>query len=141
MTKGGWSITGPTNEHYLSASGPPGGPLSVRVQPYDEAKSGKELDKLFRAALEKWSGLDPIETGPKETVTLGEKKLEAQSFRTGQSLGTTNWCIIKAPGPASGSGALFLFGTGSNEKTKPSCKQTLEHDAIAEIVTTLKFDP
>ena len=66
--------------------------------------------------------------------------LEAQAFRTGKSMTTTNWCIVKSPGGAAAPGGiLFLFGTATNENIKPTCKRTLDHDWIAEIVATLAF--
>ncbi len=142
MKKGGWTISGPTKTEYLIGSGPPGGPLTVEVRAYDEAASDLSTpEKLVKKALERWSGLDPIEVGAKETVTLGGKQLDAWSFRTGKSRATTNWCIVKAPdGAGSKTGALFMFGTASNETTKPSCKQTLDHEPIAEIVSSLTFE-
>jgi hypothetical protein len=141
MKKGGWSITGPTKERYASASGPPGGPLIFRASPYEGANDKAPIDGLFRKAVSDFSGLDPIEAGPVESVTLGGKKLDAQSFRTGSSLATTNWCVVKAPASAgSKTGVLFLFGVGSGEGKKPTCKASLEHEPIAEIVKTLAFE-
>ncbi len=142
MKKGGWSITGPTKERYADASGPPGGPLIFRASPYNDGTLDQiVIETLFKRALSDFSGLDPIEKGPAETVTLGGKKLEAQSFRTGKSLGTTNWCVVKAPaGDGARQGVLFLFGVGSDEKKTPTCKASLEHEPIAEIVKSLVFE-
>ncbi len=138
MRRGGWSTSPPSKDAYVSASGPPGGPLSFIAKPYrDEAV----IDALFRKALSDWSGLDPIEAGPAESVMLGGKKLEAQAFRTGKGMTTTSWCVVKAPvAPAARAGVLFLFGAGTAEGTKPTCKATLEHPALAEIVASLVFE-
>lgn len=139
MTKG-WSKSGPSKDEYVRASGPPGGPLTFIAKPFDHASEKEAIDALFRKATSDWSGLEPSETGPVETVTLGGRKLEAQAFRTGKSMSTTNWCVIKAPGGAAAPGGIvFLFGTGTNEGIKPTCKRTLDHDWIAEIVSTLAF--
>lgn len=141
MKRGGWSVAGPSKDQYVQASGAPGGPLTFSAKPYNDGVSDPAaLEVLFKKVLSDWSGLDPIHVGPAETVTLGGKKLEAQAFRTGKSLATTNWCVIKAPaGPGSRTGVLFLFGTGIGESTKPTCKTTLDHEAIAEIVGSLTF--
>jgi hypothetical protein len=142
MKKGGFTVSGPSNDQYVMASGPPGGPLSFLAKPYNDGVSDQAvIEVLFRKALSQWSGLDPIEKGPSETVTLGGKKLEAQAFRTGKSLATTNWCVVKVPMTKDArEGVLFLFGTGAGESTKPSCKASLEHQALAEIVSTLAFE-
>lgn len=139
MTKGGWTIFAADASSYAGASGPPGGPLSFRARPYRDGKA--TLQALFEKALSDSSGLDPIVVGGTATVTVGGRNLEAQSFRTGQSLATTNWCVIKAPTKdGAAEGALLLFGTGSNEQTKPNCEQTLKHEAIAEIIASLAFE-
>ncbi|NUO47896.1 MAG: hypothetical protein HOV80_03470 [Polyangiaceae bacterium] len=142
MKRGGWSITGPNKVRYAQASGPPGGPLIFRADPYDDGKLDQiALETLFKKALADFSGLDPIEKGPAETVTLGGRKLDAQAFRTGKSLATTNWCAVKAPaGEGARQGILFLFAVGTGEGKKPTCKASLDHDPIAEIVSTLKFE-
>ena len=142
MKQGGFTVSGASSEQYVRASGPPGGPLTFLAKPYNDGVSDQAaLEVLFRKALSDWSGLDPVEKGASETVTLGGKKLEAQAFRTGKSLATTNWCVVKVPA-AKGArdGVLFLFGTGTGESTKPTCKASLEHQALAEIVSTLAFE-
>lgn len=141
MKRGGWSVSGPSKDQYVSASGPPGGPLTFLAKPYNDGVSDQAaIEVLFRKALSGWSGLDPIEVGPAEQVTIGGRKLEAQAFRTGKGLATTSWCVVKAPlAPDARNGILFLFGTGTGEGARPSCKASLEHAALAEIVATLTF--
>ncbi|MBL9023083.1 MAG: hypothetical protein JNL21_12850 [Myxococcales bacterium] len=142
MKRGGLSVQGPSRAQYVSASGPPGGPLAFIAKPYNDGVSDQAaLEVLFRRALSDWSGFEPIEAGPAETVTVGGKKLEAQSFRTGKSLATTNWCVVKVPAAKNArDGVLFLFGVGTGESAKPSCKPSLQHQALAEIVSTLVFE-
>lgn len=139
MTKGGWTLFAADASSYAGASGPPGGPLSFRARPYRDGKA--TLQALFEKALSDSSGLDPIVAGGTAKVTVGGRNLEAQAFRTGQRLATTNWCVVKAPTKdGAPEGALLLFGTGSNEQTKPNCEQTLKHEAIAEIIASLAFE-
>lgn len=142
MKKGGWSITGPTKERYAMASGPPGGPLIFRASPYDDRISDRGgMEPIFRKAISDFGPLEPIEVGEAEFATLGGKKLNAQAFKTGKGLSATNWCVVKAPDAAgSRTGVLFLFAVGAGEGKRPTCKASLEHEPIAEIVSTLKFE-
>ena len=64
----------------------------------------------------------PLTVGKPEKVTLAGAEREAQSFMTGESLATTNWCVVKVQAAEGATtGLLVLLHIGGRNKAEPSC--------------------
>lgn len=138
-SEGSWSET-KLPAQYFSASGPPGGPQSFGVSPYQDDEATRSIEAHMRRLIASWSGKEPFVVGPTETVELGGKSLAAQSFRVGSSMATSGYCVLKAPSPSDPkAGALVMFGGGIGETTTPSCKLVLERSAFTKIRATFAW--
>lgn len=138
-SEGSWSET-KLPAQYFSASGPPGGPQSFGVSPYQDDEATRSIEAHMRRLIASWSGKEPFVVGPTETVELGGKSLAAQSFRVGSSMATSGYCVLKAPSPSDPkAGALVMFGGGIGETTTPSCKLVLERPAFTKIRATFAW--
>jgi hypothetical protein len=131
----GWSVTTTPSEGDLyRLSGPPGGPLGLRIFAYDE-KSGDNV-KLFESIVPHKPNL----VGKPENVELAGAPREAQSFRNGESLATAAYCLIRLPAkPGAKTGLAFLADSGMAEKGTPSCAKALEAAALKPIVASFRL--
>lgn len=113
----GWVRLGPgeAGAALMKLSGPPGGPLGFEVHSYAEAP----IEDLFRRAVPS-AASQPITAGSPEKVRVAGADRDAQAFRVGRSMATSNWCAIKVPSGAR-AGLLLLAQVGTNEKTAPTC--------------------
>jgi len=133
----GWSRGTPEGSLLIRLGGPPGGPLGFEVRTYrDGVSDPATLAKLFADT----GAHGPIIEGKPETVTVAGGARAAQAFRTGQSLATTNTCVIKIPSaPGARDGLLILAEVGTNEKTAPECSHSLEHGPIKPIIESFQL--
>jgi hypothetical protein len=138
----GWTRFAPDRKRYISLSGPPGGPLSFSVTPYtDGAGDPLTLEQLFRERIEGRGGIDPFVTGEPEKVELAGAEREAQAFRTGKSLATSNWCVVKVPSAEiEGAGLLVILRIGSKEDRLPTCKLSLKAAALAPLAKSFALE-
>lgn len=131
----GWTVI-TLEGAFFAVSGPPGGPLGLQIRAYDE-KSGDNA-KLFESIVTH----KPLKVGKAEKVELAGEQREAQSFRTGASLASTAYCLIRLPAkPGAKNGLVFLADSGMNEKDEPSCKKALDAPALKPIVASFKLVP
>jgi hypothetical protein len=136
LSGGGWTRTEDRDPILMQLSGPPGGPLQFQVRVYSDASA--PIEKLFKDAV---TPMAPLKVGPAEKVRIAGADHDAQSFRTGTSLATANWCAIKLPPSAGASkGLLVLAEVGTNETTEPKCEISLRHAPIKPLVESLAFE-
>lgn len=118
----------------MKLSGPPGGPLGFEVHAYAEAP----IEKLFRQAVPS-SVSQPMTAGKPEKVRVAGEDRDAQAFRVGQSMATSNWCAIKVPSETR-AGLLLLAQVGTNEKIAPSCALSTGAAPIRPLIDSFALD-
>ena len=128
----GWTRFAADQNRYISLSGPPGGPLSFSITPYSDTASGPQtLKQLFTEKVEGRGGLEPVVDGKPEKVSVGGAEREAQAFRTGRSLATSNWCVVRIPAEGvEGAGLLMTLVLGTKEDREPTCAHSLKSRAL-----------
>jgi hypothetical protein len=114
---------------YLVASGPPGGPLSLRVSPV--ARNAE-----FAGIV----GGSELETKPKsEQIDLLGAKRPAVAWISGESMARTSWCAFIVA-PQTGDDALLIeLGVGHSQ-ADITCKTALGHDELAKVIASLRFE-
>lgn len=122
------------NGRYMTLSGPPGGPLILRISPTTVGEAFANIvggDGVLDATL--------VE---QEVQLLGDKQ-RAVAWVTGSSLARTSWCgILLAPNKAAAKGepALLLeLGVGHQGDTT-SCATAREHHVLKSVVESFRFD-
>lgn len=114
---------------YLYASGPPGGPLGLRVSPV--ARNAE-----FAGVV---GGSNPELQLIAEQVELLGASRRAVTWISGSSMARTSWCAVIVE-PAAGDDALLLeLGVG-HSGDEVSCKIALGHDELAKVVASLRFE-
>lgn len=118
---------------YLEMSGPPGGPLILRV-------SATKLGEDFANVV---GGDDVLDaTLVEEEVEMLGAKRRAAAWITGTSLARTSWCalIIAPEGAEPGDPALLLeFGVGyGGDET--ACATALQHGQLAPVIASFEFE-
>jgi len=138
----GWTRFAADKNRYISLSGPPGGPLSFSVTPYTDPASGPQtLKELFAKKLEGRKGLEPMVDGKPEKLTVGGVEREAQAFRTGYSLATSNWCLVRIPAEGvEGAGLLMTLRLGTKEDREPTCAHSLKSRALKPLAESFTLD-
>ncbi|MBW2278529.1 MAG: hypothetical protein JRF63_13630 [Deltaproteobacteria bacterium] len=138
----GWTRFAADRNRYISLSGPPGGPLSFSVTPYSDTVSGPQtLKQLFTKAVEGHGGLDPVVEGEPEQVSVGGSEREAQAFRTGRSLATSNWCVVRIPAEGiEGAGLLMTLRLGTKEDRDPTCGHSLKSRALKPLAESFELE-
>jgi hypothetical protein len=133
----GWTVTTtPSEGDLFRVSGPPGGPLGLKIRAYDE-KSADNV-KLFESV----ETHKPMKAGKPEKVEIAGEPREAQSFRTGEGFATTAHCLIRLPAkPGAKTGLVFLAHSGLSDKTEPSCAKALDAPALKPIVASFRLVP
>jgi len=129
-TDSGMSGSGSSDGDYVTLSGPPGGPLMLRIAP---ATVGADPAALVRRGS--------ASVTAEEVELLGAKR-RAVAWITGEGLARTSWCgIVVAPtGAAEGAAALLVelgVGHGGEEIT---CKTAVEHHVLGPVVKSLVFE-
>jgi hypothetical protein len=117
---------------YLTLSGPPGGPLMLRIYP---ATVGADLHELVAALRPDAELLDG-------RVTLLGAERPAVAWVSGESMARTAWCgIIVAPvSAAAGQPALLLeLGVG-HQGDAVDCKIVSEHHVLGPVIASLTFE-
>ncbi len=115
---------------YLTLSGPPGGPLMLRIFP---TTVGADVEKLI-------VGLRPEATPKPDRVTVLGVERPAVTWITGEGMSRTLWCgVIVAPADAvpGKPGLLLEFGVGRDEG---DCKAARDHHVLGPVLDTLAFD-
>jgi hypothetical protein len=138
----GWTRFAADANRYISLSGPPGGPLSFSVRPYTDTASGPQtLEQLFNKAVEGRGGLEPMVVGEPEKVSVGGKEREAQAFRTGRSLATSNWCVVRIPAEnIDGAGLVMTLVLGTVEDREPTCDHSLKSRALKALAESFELE-
>jgi hypothetical protein len=138
----GWTRFAADRARYISLSGPPGGPLSFSITPYSDGETGPPtMEQLFKGAVAGHGGLDPIVKGKPEKVTVAGAEREAQAFRTGKSLATSNWCLVRIPSEkVEGAGLLMALTLGTKEDREPTCAHSLKSKALAPLIESFQFE-
>jgi hypothetical protein len=116
---------------YLTLSGPPGGPLMLRIYP---ATVGADVNKLV-------AGLRPDAELQGGSVNLLGAERPAVTWITGESMARTLWCgVIVAPaGAAAGQPALLLeLGVG-HQGDGGDCKHVRDHHVLGPVLDSLSF--
>jgi hypothetical protein len=91
--------------------------------------------------IEGQGGIDPFVAGEPEKVEIGGKEREAQAFRTGRSLATSNWCVVEIPAEkVENTGLLMTLRIGSKEDRVPSCALSLGHGALAPLAKSFQLE-
>ena len=115
------------NGEYLHLSGPPGGPLTLRIAPttVDAAFAEVEGAKLVEEQVE----------------LLGEQR-RAAAWITGESLARTSWCavIIGPPGAKSGDPALLLEVGVGHQGDALACATAIDDPNLGPVVRSLKLE-
>jgi hypothetical protein len=117
---------------YLTLSGPPGGPLMLRIYP---ATVGADLKKLVAA-------LRPEAELQDGSVTLLGAERPTVSWISGESMARTLWCaVIVAPASAApGQPALLLeLGVG-HQGEGADCKLARDHHVLGPVIDSLAFE-
>ena len=127
----------PAGGSYLIVSGPPGGPLSLRVQ---DARGAKD-DAALRAFVEREHANDKtLSIGTAAEVTLAGAARRALPYVTGSSTITRSGHCAVLVTTARGSLAL-LFTAGIGNAPAPSCADTLAHARLAPLAASFRLDP
>lgn len=115
------------NGEYLHLSGPPGGPLTLRVTP-----------TTIGAAFAEVEGAKLVE---EQVELLGEQR-RAAAWITGESLARTSWCavIIGPPGAKSGDPALLLEVGVGHQGDALACATALDGPKLGSVVRSLKLE-
>jgi hypothetical protein len=98
---------------YLTMSGPPGGPLGIRVR---------------KVALHKVTGPFKAEPGltwssdKKELIMVGKRKRVAFAFTRGKSLARSHGCNVHLSAPKVAGKLLLTFYIGAGKSKHPGCK-------------------
>jgi hypothetical protein len=117
---------------YLTLSGPPGGPLMLRIYPATVGADVETLVAGLRADAQLLAG----------RVTLLGAERPAVAWITGESMARTAWCaVIVAPaGAASGQPALLLeLGVG-HQGDAADCKIARDHHVLGPVIDSLTFE-
>lgn len=117
---------------YLTLSGPPGGPLMLRIYP---ATVGADINKLVAA-------LRPDAQLTDGTVNLLGADRPAVTWITGESMARTLWCgiIVAPPSAAAGQPALLLeLGVG-HQGDGGDCKRARDHHVLGPVLDSLTFE-
>ena len=130
------STTFPAPGTYLVVSGPPGGPLSLRVL---DARGAKD-DAALRAIVEREHATDkPLDIGAPAELTLAGAPRRALPYTTGSSpLTRTGHCAILLT--TSRDSLALLFSAGIGNAPAPSCADTLAHAKLAPLVRSFRLD-
>lgn len=116
---------------YLTLSGPPGGPLMLRVYP---STVGADLEKLI-------AGLRPEATLTPDKVTFFGAELPAVSWISGEGFSRTVWCaVIVAPPDSQPGKAALLFEFGAGRDDGGDCKWARGHHVLGPVLDSLAFD-
>lgn len=115
------------NGEYLHLSGPPGGPLTLRIAP-----------STIDAAFAEIEGAKLVE---EQVELLGEPR-RAAAWITGESLARTSWCavIIGPPGAKSGDPALLLEVGVGHQGDALACATALDGPKLGSVVRSLKLE-
>lgn len=115
---------------YLYASGPPGGPLGLRVSPVARTAELTSAVERGRANLEVKVIAEPIEV-------LGSSR-PAVTWISGESMARTSWCAFIVAPEASDDALLIELGVG-HQGDAVTCKTALGHTELAKVIATLKW--
>jgi hypothetical protein len=128
FTDTAFSVSPFSNGGYVHASGPPGGPLVLRVS---AATRNADLATI--------AGGGKLETKPtpEEIDVLGAKR-PALAWITGESLARTSWCAFVVAPETGDDALLFELGVGHSGEDI-TCKTALGHDELAKVVGSLRF--
>ncbi len=114
---------------YLFASGPPGGPLNLRVSPVAR-------NAAFAGVVGGSQDLD-AKLVPEQVELLGLTR-QAVAWISGTSMARTSWCAVIVA-PASGDDALLLEAGVGYSGDAISCATALGHDELAKVIASLAF--
>ncbi len=138
----GWTRFAADRNRYISLSAPPGAPLTFSIKPYSDTTSGPQtLKQLFTKAVGDHSGFDPVVEGELEKVSVGGKEREAQAFRTGRSLATSNWCMVRIPAESiERTGLLMTLRVGTKKDWAPTCGHSLKSRALKALFESFELE-
>lgn len=127
----------PAAGSYLIVSGPPGGPLSLRVL---DARGAMD-DAALRAIVEReHAGAGPLDIGVAAEVALAGAARRALPYTTGSSpITRTGHCAVLVT--TSRASLVLLFSAGIGNAPAPSCADTLAHDKLGPLAATFRIDP
>jgi hypothetical protein len=121
------------------ASGPPGGPLYVRI----EEVPGEQLDAAALLGLVEQRTADraPVVMGTTTQVTLAGAGRIALPAITGESLGRTMSCWVVVPAPGYGRSLLVQFAAyAGGTRTTRDCATTMEHGSLRPVADSLRLE-
>ena len=132
LTDGGLTATRfPQEDVYLTVSGPPGGPLGLRIK---------------KGALHKVTG--PFESDRETTwmakrevtIEVGRRKVKARAFTFGKSLARSHACSVRLDAPAGTAGRLILeFYRGAGTTKHMGCVALASQPPFRELLASLRL--
>lgn len=134
----GMEVRDPPREGYrFHASGPPGGPLFVRIKEVD----GEAIDEAGLRAMAASHSADrqPVAMGTASQVTLDGAPRLAFSVITGESLARTVTCYVVVPAPGTGRSLLTMWGTGAG-RGNPDCERAMAHPSLASAASSFALE-
>lgn len=118
------------NGDYVMLSGPPGGPLTLRIAPATVGADPATLVQHGSATVT-----------PEEVELLGAKQ-RAVAWITGEGMTRISWCgiVVAPPGAAEGGAALLVeLGVGYFGEAI-TCKTTVEHIVLGPIMKSFALE-
>ena len=123
-------------EGQFMLSGPPGGPLGFEIRGFPSGLLEQDLEEVF----EGFTGEPAAAKSPEMTLTFAQGPRQARAFRTGESLATTGYCVIRIPSGKPSKGGLWaMFHVGVGEDETPNCNEILAHPRLATIEKNFKL--
>jgi hypothetical protein len=124
----------PEPHMYLNASGPPGGPLLVRVFPADgrEGDAGALEQAVRRHHSERWQ--QPLVIGQRGEVMFAGALRPALAFTTKPSPAKIAWCGVLISG--NGGSLLVALGHGAGQAESMSCSDVVAEPSLATFART-----
>jgi hypothetical protein len=138
----GTSMSGgkfPEAGKYLTASGPPGGPLLAIV--WATAQRESHLGAVEAALREHFSQpwQQPLVIGTGGSVHIGGAPRPALAFMTGESLNKIAWCGVVLSTP--NASVLVTLGRGPGYAAAMSCEEVLAHPSLAAFARSFTLLP
>ena len=126
----------PSAREYAIFSGPPGGPLLVRIEPSGGRITAEALDALVTEHGARWGS--PLTLGARETVTLDEDTRPAITASTGTSLASTQWCVVLVPAHTMRRPMGLLVAFGVENATRLTCAQILANRSLGAFARSFR---
>ncbi len=121
---------------YLSLSGPPGGPLGMRVSSYTNGDAD-------HATLEKNISVPQqfgYTKGAPEQVSLAGASRPALAYLSGQAIAKVHGCAVLVPARAGArEGLVVTFISSGHSVTQPNCATVLANPSLTKLVATFRL--